>query len=129
MLEVILVYGIMMLLFSYVICIQYVDMVTLLLKLLPLREPKGYKDHKKIRDSIKYKQHAKTWKRKYFSFMWIHTLIYIVAILITKIIAVGFILMMMSFIFSLMIMGKREHIELKNLEEAVIREMIFTDEV
>ena len=99
--------------------LSYVDFLKLLLKILPLKEPKDYKKYRKLRDSVQYKRHVKKWRRNYMFFLSVYILSYVIIVLITNNILVGFLLSLFIYAIFVGIVGNIEIKQRKRIEKEV----------
>jgi len=74
-------------------CVSYlsfIDFLGILLKIIPLKNPKGYDEYKELMDSEQYKTHKIKWRKIYLLNSFVYAIVYIVSVVITQNILAGF---------------------------------------
>lgn len=70
---------------------HFFDFISILTKIIPSKSIKGYDEHKKLYESLAYKNHVKKWKRRFYIFIIpIYVTVFVLIELFLKNIAISF---------------------------------------
>jgi len=77
------------------VCVSYlsfIDYLSILSKIIPLKDSKGYDGYKKLVGSEQYKTHKSKWRKNYLLNVLVYAVVYIVSAVITQNILAGFLI-------------------------------------
>ena len=108
------------LLFICISYISFVDLLSILLKIIPLKNPEGFDEHKKLMDSELYVNHKKKWIKIYLSSPLVYTFILTLLVIITKNIMFGFLIgLLTTFILVYGVIGNKEYKDRQKIQKEI----------
>jgi len=87
---------------------------------MPLKNPKGFDDHKKLMNSELYINHKKKWIKIYLSSPIVYTFIFTLLVIITKNIIFSFLIgLLITFILIYGIVGYKENKDRQKIQKEI----------
>jgi hypothetical protein len=89
--------------------VSFIDFLNILLKILPLKNPKGYDEYKALIDSEKYKKHKNKWRKIYLLNSLIYVVVFTLILVITQSALLSFLAGILATIIGFGVFGNFEN--------------------
>ena len=109
--------------YGFIILIPYIDSVSILLKItkfFSFKEPRGYRDNQKVRQSLQYKNHTRKWVKRKLFLLGIYFVLFINTNPAIKSAWLSMVISFVSIIIVMAIQSNKEHIELRKIRDELI---------
>lgn len=107
-----------------IIWANFADFVGILLKVFPLRTPRGYGEIKEIRDNIVFKEHKKKWIFIYLLLVLVFVINYSIIAMITNSCGGAFLIAIIISVFCFGIAGNFETKKRKVIEQQIKKNLL-----
>lgn len=123
MLETIFIFMIGVISYTLIALAPYIDSVNVLLKIKKLfsdKQPRGYRDYQKVRQSVQYRNHIRTWMKRKLLLLGVYFILFIFINIAVKSAELAMIISFIATIIIMAIQSNKEHFELQKSQEEMI---------